>query len=93
MVEIVAVCMALVILERLCIKVGFIARCADKAYYFVVYKGQLKNYWRDLKRRSYPPLSHGSRFGSHIELALWYGALSLKTVMRGIYLSFCTRLH
>jgi hypothetical protein len=29
----------------------------------------------------YPPLSHGSRFGSHIEHALWYGALSLKTVM------------
>jgi hypothetical protein len=29
----------------------------------------------------YPPLAHGSRFGSNIEHALWYGALSLKTVM------------
>lgn len=29
----------------------------------------------------YPPLAHGSRFGSNIEHALWYGALSLQTMM------------
>ena len=29
----------------------------------------------------YPPLKHGSRFGSRFELALWYGSLELNTAM------------